>query len=91
MAIGRRCGVGCETWPDEKDYEICLICGQPTRRYRGVQVIEQSALDHYLFEQFYKEWDKRPAVRLQMTPEESLKWDQLYPDGRPREPTDKDS
>lgn len=86
MAIGRRCSMGCETWPDDEVYRVCPECGQDTKRYRGVTVsIEEPQASHRRFEAFYNEWDERmPDERLKMAPEENLKWDSLYPDARPR-------
>jgi hypothetical protein len=81
--IGRRCEIGCETWPDTDDYEICPVCSRPTRRFRNVSPMNESEARHAHFEAFYEEWDKRPKVRLQMTPEELLRWDSLYPGGKP--------
>lgn len=81
--IGRRCEVGCETWPDDDQYERCPGCGKPTRRYRNMTPLDDSEARRAAFEYFYVEWDKRPAVRLQETPEEKLRWEALYPGGRP--------
>lgn len=85
MALGRRCDLGCLTWPDDKKkYDPCPICGEPTTRYRGVTVADEDEITQAMFEAFYKEWDERkPANRLLMTPEESLYWDEKYPGGRP--------
>lgn len=81
--IGRRCHIGCETWPDEDDYEICPICTKPTKRYRNVAPLDEIEARYAAFEAFYEEWDKRPKVRLQETPEEALRWESLYPGGKP--------
>jgi rRNA maturation endonuclease Nob1 len=34
--IGRRCAIGCETWPDDQKYSLCPTCGERTQRFRGV-------------------------------------------------------
>ena len=84
MAIGRRCEIGCETWPDDDKYKACPECGETTTRYRGVEPLSEEEAAPRRFEAFYREWDeKMPDVRLKMTPEETLRWDGLYPDGRP--------
>jgi hypothetical protein len=31
--VGRRCEMGCETWPDDTLYSICPNCEEPTRRF----------------------------------------------------------
>lgn len=90
MAIGRRCDVGCLTWPDDKKYAKCPVCGEPTTRYSNLKVADADEINETLFDVFYKEWDERqPASRLLMTPEEALVWDQKYPDGRPDPSPDK--
>lgn len=33
MAWGRRCSIGCATWPDDEQYEQCPECGTPTDRF----------------------------------------------------------
>lgn len=91
MALGRRCGLGCETWPDEDKFKVCPSCGDKTIRYKGVSPITEEEAAPYLFEAFYQEWDeKMPDSRLQMSPEESLKWDALFPNGRPSQPAPTD-
>ena len=41
-AADRRCDLGCLTWPDDrKKYGICPICGEPTTRYRNVEVSDE--------------------------------------------------
>lgn len=55
--IGRRCAMGCETWPDETEYLSCPICREPTKRYRGVDPMPgkeaKSAKNHGDFEHYY--------------------------------------
>lgn len=81
--LGRRCDIGCMTWPDDKKYNPCPICGEKTTRYRGVTVDDEDEINHALFEAFYEnEW----TPQLEMTPEESLYWASKYPDGRPDPP-----
>jgi len=84
--IGRRCNVGCETWPDDDKYEYCPVCREPTKRFSNMTPLDESEARAAAFEAFYAEWDKRPAVRLKETPEETLRWDTLYPGGKPDEP-----
>ena len=87
MAIGRRCDLGCETWPDDDQYKVCPECGQKTTRYKSVTPLTEEEAIPLRFEAFYKEWDeKMPDTRLLMTPEESLRWDGLFPNGRPQQP-----
>lgn len=60
MALGRRCAIGCETWPDEPLYSKCPTCGESTRRVRGVQPLPkdeaQSLLLHANFETYYERY-----------------------------------
>lgn len=84
MALGRRCDIGCLTWPDDNKYKVCPICGEPTTRYRGVTVADDDEINNAYFEAFYEEWDeKMPPSRLEMTPEEIIYWESKYPGGRP--------
>lgn len=66
MAIGRRCDLGCETWPDEPLYAKCLECGEPTTRYRNVHPIDheeaQSRLLHQQFEMYYERYCAQRGV-----------------------------
>lgn len=46
---GRRCALGCESWPDKLDFQKCLRCGEPTTRYSNLTVMpldEAEALLH---------------------------------------------
>lgn len=91
MALGRRCAIGCLTWPDEKNkYGTCPVCGEKTTRYRGVTVADEDEINAALFEAHYREYDERmPASRLKMTPEQALYWDGKYPNGKPDPPKPK--
>lgn len=42
MAVGRRCTIGCETWPDEPLYVKCPICGEQTERYRDMEPLDSA-------------------------------------------------
>lgn len=60
MAYGRRCDLGCESWPDDDSYESCPVCGQPTERASGLKPLPaddardlKRTLD---FEAFYEAW-----------------------------------
>lgn len=57
MAIGRRCAIGCESWPDEPIFVKCPICGETTKRCRGLTPLPndeaQSILLHSEFETYY--------------------------------------
>jgi hypothetical protein len=57
-AIGRRCSMGCETWPDTDEYSLCPICDNDTKRFRGVEpLLDQVALSkkcHAEFQRYYK-------------------------------------
>jgi len=58
MAVGRRCDVGCESWPDEAIYSTCPICGEPTTRYSNLQILPadeaESILLHQQFQRYYE-------------------------------------
>lgn len=42
MAIGRRCSIGCESWPDEGIYAKCPRCGETTTRYSGLEPLSHA-------------------------------------------------
>lgn len=58
MAWGRRCEIGCESWPDEAIYDPCPTCGQKTTRYRNLTPLPadeaRSILLHEQFERYYE-------------------------------------
>lgn len=64
MATGRRCDLGCESWPDEPIYKKCPTCGEPTKRFSNLTVLSpeeaRSKLLHTEFETFY---ERRCAAR----------------------------
>jgi hypothetical protein len=94
MALGRRCAIGCLTWPDDKKkYKTCPVCGEPTTRYRGVTVADEDEINAAMFEAYYAEYDEKLSSlrpnRFALTPEETLYWDGKYPKGRPDPPKPK--
>lgn len=58
MQWGRRCDIGCESWPDEPIYQKCPICGGQTTRYSNLEPVSQeegrSAIRAAAFERFYE-------------------------------------
>ena len=54
---GRRCKLGCESWPDSLDFKKCLRCGEPTERYSNLDPLPmaeaQSMLNHARFNAYY--------------------------------------
>lgn len=62
---GRRCSMGCASWPDHKDFYVCPSCGEPTTKYSNLYPLDlDEALSrkrHIDFEYFYEnDW---PAQR----------------------------
>lgn len=90
MAWGRRCDVGCESWPDDDAYETCPVCGEPTERFSNLRPIsDEEARSMRLtleFEQYYIDYcNDRGQPQdggLPMPPELEAKWDEKYPEGR---------
>jgi hypothetical protein len=41
IQFGRRCAMGCETWPDDDEYAICPTCRSETKRYKGVKPLSK--------------------------------------------------
>jgi hypothetical protein len=58
MAFGRRCDMGCESWPDDDKYETCPICGQEAERFSNLDPLTETEAAHALFEHFYAKWDE---------------------------------
>lgn len=77
---GRRCDLGCESWPADDEFELCPICGQPTTRYSNLYPL---ALDEALaiklrldFDDFYThEWDGLRDDWLRANPEHDWRAD----------------
>lgn len=62
MNMGRRCSLGCETWPDEMVYRKCYICGEETRRVRGESVeplSKSEAMKIALYHEFEAYYERR--------------------------------
>lgn len=57
MAWGRRCEMGCESWPDDKRYKKCPICGEKALRYNNISPLTEEEAAHAVFEHFYAQWD----------------------------------
>lgn len=60
MARGRRCDLGCESWPPLELYAKCLHCGEPTKVYGNLQPLDEdeakSILLHKEFETYYERY-----------------------------------
>jgi hypothetical protein len=62
MAWGRRCDIGCESWPDEVLYKTCPECGQPTERFSNLRPLDSDeALSILLHKQFETYYERRCA------------------------------
>ena len=57
MAVGRRCDVGCESWPDSDNYKTCPVCGEETTRFSNLKPLTQPEANAREFELFYERWD----------------------------------
>lgn len=55
MAWGRRCDLGCESWPDDDRYVNCPVCGEPTTRFSNLRPLSPSEANHAEFEAHYIE------------------------------------
>jgi hypothetical protein len=64
MAFGRRCSLGCESWPDDDKYNSCEVCGEKTKRYRNLSPLDEdeanSRVQNIRFDAYY---EKRCAER----------------------------
>ena len=59
MARGRRCALGCQSWPLSDDYKACPSCGEETKVYRNLNILDddeaRSIKLHIEFEDYYAE------------------------------------
>lgn len=55
MAWGRRCDLGCESWPDEDQYTVCPLCGDPAERFSNLEPLTPSEAKHRRFEAYYEQ------------------------------------
>jgi hypothetical protein len=55
---GRRCEIGCESWPDSLDYSVCPRCGGETERMSNLRPLSdleaRRIKTHIDFEEFYE-------------------------------------
>lgn len=64
MPLGRRCDLGCASWPDEAVYSTCVVCGERTTRYKDLNPLpEEEARSMLLRAQFERYYEKRCASR----------------------------
>lgn len=58
MPLGRRCSLGCESWPDSDKYAVCVACGEETVRHRNLQPLDpdeaHSLKSDLEFEDYYQ-------------------------------------
>jgi hypothetical protein len=58
VAWGRRCDLGCESWPDDPKYKTCPACGEPAPRYHNLSPLTMTEAERFrknaLFEEFYE-------------------------------------
>lgn len=60
--VGRRCALGCYTWPDKAMYLNCAVCGEPTERFKKRSPVDEEAAQRYFLElQFEKYYFKHCA------------------------------
>jgi hypothetical protein len=63
MATGRRCDIGCATWPDKPLYSRCPECGEQTRRFSNAKddLLDDDEAErrllHAEFERYYEKYD----------------------------------
>lgn len=54
--LGRRCAMGCETWPNTDDYLTCPKCGEPTRVGRDAVPLEPDVARGLLRQAQFERW-----------------------------------
>jgi hypothetical protein len=69
VAQGRRCDIGCESWPDDERFKFCPICDEPTTVYNNVDPLDedeaQSILRHSEFERYYEEHCRERGIDVE--------------------------
>lgn len=74
MAWGRRCTMGCESWPDSNDYQRCPICLEETVRYANLFPLPadeaRSMVNHMTFDVYYHE----RCEKIGLPPDGPLPW-----------------
>lgn len=60
VAAGRRCDIGCESWPDKAIYQTCPVCGEKTTRYSNLTPLPDDEAERVLlmkqFDRYYERW-----------------------------------
>lgn len=77
---GRRCDIGCESWPDDDAYDLCPRCGGPTTRYTNLYPMDvfeaHSIAAHLDFEDYYhNDWPEERDAWLRDHPEHDWRSD----------------
>lgn len=62
MAWGRRCDLGCESWPDDDKYAKCPVCGEEATRYSNLKPLDEQEAASAAFDLFYARWDESHAA-----------------------------
>jgi hypothetical protein len=56
--LGRRCDLGCESWPDSEEFSVCVRCGGETTRFSNLQPLTleeaRSIKAHVDFNDYYE-------------------------------------
>lgn len=55
-AAGRRCDLGCESYPDDVAYKTCLVCGEPTRRLNNAWPMPADEAHTKLMRAKFEQW-----------------------------------
>jgi hypothetical protein len=62
--LGRRCDMGCETWPDLAIYSKCPKCGEKTTRYKDVYPLSHGEAEAILLEEQFKVYYEKRCAKL---------------------------
>ena len=90
---GRRCDNGCESWPDDDQYNICPVCQEETSKYSNLIPLDpEEAVEIAVrasFERYYEKHCRKRGYGADGTipiPQAlSDEWDAKYPEGRPND------
>ena len=69
---GRRCEIGCESWPDKEEFKKCLRCGEPTTRYSNLNPLPLDEAMSLLSQARFNAYYAKRCAKLKIPPAGAL-------------------